>query len=134
MSGQYSSRTADKFVVRLPNGMRERIAAAAEDSRRSMNSEIVNRIEQTLIEDMLKDHPSKTFEVNSEGNLSVSDTIGPWIPQQGMLVSKRDDSSQVYMLDGFMVHDDKPAASLDVIMGTPIPFLPFSELKPYIAS
>ena len=52
----YSSRTADKFVVRLPDGMRERIADVARNHHRSMNSEIIARVEQSLIqEDSLGD-------------------------------------------------------------------------------
>jgi len=52
----YSSRTADKFVVRLPDGMRERIADVARNHHRSMNSEIIARLEQSLIqEDALGD-------------------------------------------------------------------------------
>ena len=47
----YSSRTADKFVVRLPDGMRERIAEVARHHHRSMNSEIIARLEQSLIQE-----------------------------------------------------------------------------------
>ena len=55
----YSSRTADKFVVRLPDGMRERIADVARNHHRSMNSEIIARLEQSLIqEDSLGDEPN----------------------------------------------------------------------------
>lgn len=46
--GAYASRTADKFVVRLPDGMRTRVKDAAEASNRSMNMEIVNRLEMSL--------------------------------------------------------------------------------------
>ncbi|WP_410962142.1 transcriptional regulator AmrZ, partial [Salmonella sp. SAL4457] len=45
----YSSRTADKFVVRLPEGMREQIAEVARSHHRSMNSEIIARLEQSLL-------------------------------------------------------------------------------------
>jgi hypothetical protein len=45
----YSSRTADKFVVRLPEGMRDHIADVARNHHRSMNSEIISRLEQSLI-------------------------------------------------------------------------------------
>lgn len=38
------SRTAEKFVVRLPDGMRNRITDAAFASHRSMNAEIVSRL------------------------------------------------------------------------------------------
>ena len=44
----YSSRSADKFVVRLPEGMREKIASIAKCYHRSMNSEIINRLEKSL--------------------------------------------------------------------------------------
>ncbi|QLF92500.1 Arc family DNA-binding protein [Pseudomonas sp. ABC1] len=47
----YSSRTADKFVVRLPDGMRDRIAEVARNHHRSMNSEIIARIEQSLLQE-----------------------------------------------------------------------------------
>lgn len=43
-----SSRTADKFVVRLPDGMRERIAEVAHGHHRSMNSEIIARLTRSL--------------------------------------------------------------------------------------
>ncbi|QNB13421.1 Arc family DNA-binding protein [Paraburkholderia tropica] len=42
------SRSAAQFVVRLPDGMRDRIAAEAEKNKRSMNAEIVARLEASL--------------------------------------------------------------------------------------
>jgi hypothetical protein len=36
---------ADKFIVRLPVGMRRRIAEAAKANQRSMNAEIVARLQ-----------------------------------------------------------------------------------------
>ena len=47
----FSSRTADKFVVRLPDGMRGRIADVARNHHRSMNSEIISRLEQSLFDE-----------------------------------------------------------------------------------
>lgn len=47
----YTSRTADKFVVRLPDGMRDRIAEVARAQHRSMNSEIIARLENSLKQD-----------------------------------------------------------------------------------
>ena len=43
-----NSRAADKFVVRLPDGMRDKVAEVARQSHRSMNSEIVARLEESL--------------------------------------------------------------------------------------
>ncbi len=42
------SRSLDKFIVRLPPGMREQLADAAAAAGRSMNAEIVQRLEQTF--------------------------------------------------------------------------------------
>ena len=46
----YTSRTADKFVVRLPEGMRDRIAEVAKQHHRSMNSEIIARLEHSMLD------------------------------------------------------------------------------------
>lgn len=40
------SRTAEKFVVRMPPGMREQIADIAQRNNRSMNSEMVLALEK----------------------------------------------------------------------------------------
>ncbi|MBA1296131.1 Arc family DNA-binding protein [Pseudomonas lurida] len=45
---QYDSRTADKFVVRLPDGLRADIEAAANAADRSMNSVFVQAVLQYL--------------------------------------------------------------------------------------
>lgn len=42
------SRTAEQFVVRFPDGMRDRIAEAAKVAGRSMNAEIVARLQSTF--------------------------------------------------------------------------------------
>ncbi|WP_313026674.1 Arc family DNA-binding protein [Pseudomonas lopnurensis] len=42
------SRSQDKFVVRLPDGMRERISDEARSARRSMNMEIVHRLNHSI--------------------------------------------------------------------------------------
>ena len=47
-TNQYDSRTADKFVVRLPNGLRADIEAAASAADRSMNSVFVQAVRQYL--------------------------------------------------------------------------------------
>jgi hypothetical protein len=42
------SREQDKFVVRLPEGLRPEIAAVARVNNRSMNGEIISRLQQSL--------------------------------------------------------------------------------------
>lgn len=44
----YPSEVQDRFIVRLPNGMREKIAEIAKANGRSMNAEIVARLEQSF--------------------------------------------------------------------------------------
>lgn len=42
------SRDADKFIVRLPDGMRDRIAEVAKANNRTMNAEVVARLQSTF--------------------------------------------------------------------------------------
>jgi predicted aminopeptidase len=48
MSDLPESRTADKFIVRLPDGMRDQIAEAARANNRTMNAEVIARLQQTF--------------------------------------------------------------------------------------
>lgn len=48
MTKTYSSRTADKFVLRLLDGMRQEIKDISDTTHRSMNSEIISWIEMIL--------------------------------------------------------------------------------------
>lgn len=48
----YSSRTADKFVLRLPDGMRESVAVLAKDRHQSMNSYMVSKLERAVAIDI----------------------------------------------------------------------------------
>lgn len=41
-------REQDKFMLRLPDGMREQIASEAKNNGRSMNTEIVVRLRHSL--------------------------------------------------------------------------------------
>ncbi len=45
MSSEFPSRRLDKFVLRLPDGMRDKIGIAARNNKRAMNAEIVARLE-----------------------------------------------------------------------------------------
>ena len=56
--GRPPSQMQDKFIIRFPDGMRERIKAAADANGRTMTAEIVWRLEQSLssVEARLDDH------------------------------------------------------------------------------
>jgi hypothetical protein len=47
MAGK-AGRGSDQFVVRLPDGMRDQLKAEAEANQRSMNAEIVARLEESF--------------------------------------------------------------------------------------
>lgn len=100
----YSSRTADKFVVRLPDGMRSLIEEVARGNHRNMNSEIISRLEKSL-------------EVDSYGEdaglvLDLPPVTG-WIPQESQLVVARGRSG-VFILARFYFDEDdtKPRVML----------------------
>lgn len=44
----YPSEEAERFVIRMPAGMRERLRVAAAENRRSMNSEIIFHMDRAL--------------------------------------------------------------------------------------
>ena len=44
---------ADKFVIRLPEGMRDQIRRNANASRRTMNAEIVHYIDKALADEKM---------------------------------------------------------------------------------
>lgn len=71
------SRNAEKFVVRLPKGMRELIASASRSNRRSMNSEIVAVLERHY------DPQCSTEEFKLDGNTPQDEF---WSPRIGALV------------------------------------------------
>lgn len=52
------SREADKYIVRLPDGMRDRIRERAAANRRSMNAEIVHYLDCALGAQEAKDPAS----------------------------------------------------------------------------
>lgn len=118
MNAIYSSRTADKFVVRLPDGMREQIAAVAKISHRSMNSEIIARLSDSL--DGIAT-PSPTAEKSV-----ALDAL--WIPQVGQLVTTP--HGTVRTIDGFMIYED---GSIEAVFnGFTDKYLALESLKPFV--
>ncbi len=47
-SNKRTPALVEKFVIRLPNGLREQIKALSEQNRRSMNSEIIMVLEKHI--------------------------------------------------------------------------------------
>ena len=51
MASERPGRGSDQFPLRLPDGLRQRIKAVATLNKRSMNQEIVDRLEATFDQD-----------------------------------------------------------------------------------
>lgn len=47
----YPSAKLDQYIVRFPDGMRDRLKAEAAANKRSLNAEIISRLENTLHRD-----------------------------------------------------------------------------------
>lgn len=47
----YPSQAADKFVVRLPEGMRDRLRRQAKANQRTMNSEVIYHLDRALADE-----------------------------------------------------------------------------------
>ncbi|MBD8906551.1 Arc family DNA-binding protein [Methylorubrum zatmanii] len=70
MSADTPAKDQDKFVLRLPDGMRDRLKVEAEANKRSMNAEIVARLDATLV--------TKTYHIASgERVLDMVNNIDP---------------------------------------------------------
>ncbi|NMX87150.1 Arc family DNA-binding protein [Pseudomonas sp. WS 5010] len=54
-----NSHEKDKFVIRLPDGLRPSINAQAKANHRSMNNEIIHRLERSLELEVLYDNQVK---------------------------------------------------------------------------
>lgn len=61
----FPSQSQDKFIVRFPDGMRDRIKHAAQKNGRSMNAEIVNRLERSFGE--LEVHHIRSISHGGDG-------------------------------------------------------------------
>lgn len=63
---KYPSQLADRFQVRMPDGLRDRIADAAKSSGRSMNAEIIARLEASFTEAARLEEMSAALERQGE--------------------------------------------------------------------
>ncbi len=61
----YPSDAQDRFMVRLPDGLRDRIAEAAKANNRSMNAEIVARIHASFEQAIEKKYSNLEDQLNA---------------------------------------------------------------------
>ena len=70
MTRNFPSRKLDKFILRLPDGMRDAIAASAKTNNRTMNAEIVLRLQNSF-------HAKRPVTGTSSGNEAGADAQLP---------------------------------------------------------
>ncbi len=68
---RFPSDKQDQYIVRFPDGMRDRIKVAAKQSGRSMNAEIIYRLQTTLEMDAYVPGPN----AHSEGPPTLREMI-----------------------------------------------------------
>lgn len=66
MTENESRTLSDKFMLRLPDGMREQIRAEAEANHRSMNAEIVAALDEWLSKRMATALKKKLDDTNAQ--------------------------------------------------------------------
>ena len=64
--GKHSPSVVEKFVIRLPKGLRNKIKHLSEQNRRSMNSEIIMVLEKHIQQNMMTE--SGDFDLSLPGN------------------------------------------------------------------
>ena len=79
------TRESDKFMLRLPNGMRDLIAKEAKKNGRSMNAEIVSRLQDTfVVESEIEDFKaSKSYRAKKFAD-STTDFLMKHAKQEGV--------------------------------------------------
>ena len=80
MTRNFPSRKLDKFILRLPDGMRDAIAASAKANNRTMNAEIVQRLQNSFNSKHQVTKASSGYEADAderlpEGLLEIADYI-----------------------------------------------------------
>ncbi|MDH4438873.1 MAG: Arc family DNA-binding protein [Rhizobium sp.] len=106
MSEKTTGRGSDQFPLRLPDGMREQIRSASEATGRSMNAEIVNRLQAsfepgrlaTMLEASLPPAVFQALELGSVINqIPIADRLSQIIAGSLEVDSEYDKLHMLYM-------------------------------------
>lgn len=100
------SRSQDQFIVRLPEGMRDRIKAAAEANNRSMNAEIVATLEEK--------YPAGLAADAIEEFLTALVQRGSISEENASAVMKRVDAGEKYQIEIDVDDDGAPLGPIRI--------------------
>lgn len=76
-------RGADQYTVRFPDGLRDRIKDAAEENGRSMNAEIIARLEASFL-------PARGSSYASPDAAAILESIFGYLAAEGWTPPKRE--------------------------------------------
>ena len=70
-----TNRDSDKFMLRLPDGMRERVRIEAEKNNRSMNAEVVARLDDSFVLTKKDDHFALVLDLSRVGEIDYESQL-----------------------------------------------------------
>lgn len=71
MKNNAPSQSADKYILRFPDGMREQIAAAAKANNRSMNAEIIARLQSSFEQEVANANQAEGYTIGLADQLRL---------------------------------------------------------------
>ena len=84
MSEDQNRTLIDKFMLRLPDGMRGRVKAAAEANNRSMNAEIVATLEEKYPAPVIEYDPERVAELLQRMQAALDSYSEPGASEEDM--------------------------------------------------
>lgn len=79
----YSSQEAERFNVRMPEGLRERLRMSAEDNRRSMNAELIFHLDRALPLQVRKAAAGEVSKAKAPAAVTKNGALPGSIPSNG---------------------------------------------------
>ena len=76
-----TSSTSDRFQLRLPDGIRDQLTEAATANGRSLNSEIIHRLTQSLERDGRQEKLSQHLKIQGNRLAKVEEEIAALVQQ-----------------------------------------------------
>ena len=81
----------EKFVIRLPKGLRNKIKNLSEQNRRSMNSEIIMVLEKHIQNNLSENQEDLVRELTAQTGNDFTSTKDSSVPQDSELAKRLED-------------------------------------------
>lgn len=96
MAEERLPQSADKYIVRFPDGMRDRLKKAAAANNRTLNAEIIRRLEQSF---SLPDLSGYVLGESADGTLKSSNAVEMILDLQNIIRQASDLASSFLLFD-----------------------------------